>query len=369
MPPSPKHSVDSLRARLRAARHGGIEIEAIDQLRQLAEHGSRQAIDAIVEHAAGDRGIQRAYAASTLAQLAGAVKRAGFTFRVPSTVNPEWTDIFERLLADPTTKYWAIAGLAHVGGRDAYRLLAGLALDSDNKLDCRAQAVKCLARSSGQLFDRGLASDPGHWKEVELRLDEVRTWAMNGFPPGPGHALPPRDAALDNPVTRLEQLAARLERLLVGEREKRFYGEDTARPALRLTPASEADIAAISRQWTLPSLYLEFLRRFSPLRVTLLSDEFWNGGLSLYGASELLERQKGYAWNPDPLHPLDGWRPEYVVVADHGADPFVFDLGHTDGNDAPILTAEHGAGTWDFEEFSPSFEAFLLHLIGSATST
>ena len=50
------------------------------------------------------------------------------------------------------------------------------------------------------------------------------------------------------------------------------------------------------------------------------------------------------------------------VIASHGGDPFVLDLSSSDGNDAPVLTAEHGMGEWDFGQVADSFAGFLKSL-------
>ena len=90
--------------------------------------------------------------------------------------------------------------------------------------------------------------------------------------------------------------------------------------------------------------------------------QFWNGGLQLFGAAELIEAQDGYAFDPVKKRPLRDWPADYVVIASPGGDPFVLDLSSSNGEDAPVLTAEHGTGEWDFEPFAESFEKFLKTL-------
>lgn len=64
-------------------------------------------------------------------------------------------------------------------------------------------------------------------------------------------------------------------------------------PSNWLAVANADDIEEIKSRWKLPSVYLDFLTRFSPVRVTLESKRFWNGGLQLFGAAELIEAQAG----------------------------------------------------------------------------
>jgi hypothetical protein len=56
------------------------------------------------------------------------------------------------------------------------------------------------------------------------------------------------------------------------------------------------------------------------------------------------------------------WPEHLVVVASHGGDPYALDLSQSNGSDAPILIAEHGAGVWAFERVFDSFVQFLVSL-------
>ena len=134
--------------------------------------------------------------------------------------------------------------------------------------------------------------------------------------------------------------------------------QDLAEPTDWLVVADIQDINCIKLRWELPATYLDFLTRFSPLRVIIRARRFYNP-FWLFGAGELLEGQSGYSFNPIENQPIADWPQDYVVVASHGGDPYVLDLSHTDGNDAPVLTAEHGTGKWSFEPVAESFAAFL----------
>jgi len=73
----------------------------------------------------------------------------------------------------------------------------------------------------------------------------------------------------------------------------------------------------------------------------------------------LISGQLGYSRDGTTQEVLAEWPADYVVVADHAADPFVLDLTDKPVEDAPILTAMHGTGSWDFRKQAPSFLAFL----------
>ena len=63
---------------------------------------------------------------------------------------------------------------------------------------------------------------------------------------------------------------------------------------------------------------------------------------------KLANLQAGYAWSRNPADPLPGWGPDWLVIAEQGGDPFIFDRasGH-------ILFAFHGTGSWDPVFFAP----------------
>ncbi len=125
-----------------------------------------------------------------------------------------------------------------------------------------------------------------------------------------------------------------------------------------LTKIAGEDIQRIQARWVLPSIYLDFLTRFSPIKVTIENRKFYNP-FQLFGAGELIEAQEGYSFNPVEQRPIEDWPAHLVVIASHGGDPFVVDLSKSDGKEAPVDTAEHGAGAWDFSRVAPSFSLFL----------
>jgi hypothetical protein len=263
---------------------------------------------------------------------------------------------FEEGLTDEAIRYWSILGYANTCGREAYTKLTELALDESVPLEDRAHAVKCLASCSRQTFDGDLPSDPGEWESDDIRVEEVAAWARAGCPDGAGHPAPIRHPALDSPETSLEKIASRLDQRLAKKRSKR---QDAAAPSDWLAVAEEGDIDVITSRWCLPAVYLDFLTRFSPVNVTLESRRFWNGGLQLFGAAELGEAQNGYAFDPVKKKAIRGWPKHYLVIASHGGDPFVLDLKLSDGSEAPVFTAEHGMGKWEFDEVEGTFERFL----------
>lgn len=338
-------STKSLKTALAEAKNGAEVFDAIESLSELADGGNIHAKRVLADHASGG-GVHAETACC-------------FLTKVVSESDVELAEFFRCGLSNPSIRYWSILGYIKILRRAAYKEL--LAISEDTRLLCaeRSHAVKCLAMFSKQRFDRGLPADPGGWNETDLRLDELSAWASAGFPDGPGYSEPMRDHGLLAPTTPFENIVSRIENELANIRRQE---QDLAAPSNWLTPASPADINAIKEKWTLPSIYLEFLTRFSPLNVTINNDEFYNGGLSLYGASELIRGQHGYAVDAETEQPISDWPAHYVVIAYHAGDPFVLNLDESNGTDAPIETAEHGCGTWEFARYADSFCCFLEEL-------
>jgi len=322
--------------------------DAINALAKHASEGDRGAKETLAEYmASGQVEHMRDFACASLAE----------------TLNESDWELapgFEAGLSDESIRYWSILGYANTLGSKSYDLLTNLLHDTSLPVEDRAHAVKCLSTLSRQTFDRQLSDDPGDWEEGDIRLDEIISWAQAGYPEGVGHVLPTRASALDNPKTSLEKIVSRLDKRLA---KKRSRDQDAANPSNWLAVADETDLDEVASRWELPAVYLDFLTRFSPIRVNLASKRFWNGGLQLFGATELIDAQHGYSFNPATKKAIRGWRKNHVVIASHGGDPFVLDLEASDGDDAPVLTAEHGTGKWTFEKVNESFEAFLKSLV------
>lgn len=341
--------IDKLRQALFAATDGVKACHAINRLAKQANRGDERAKQALAMYLAEGRiDHVRVHACYV---LASSVKEP----------NAELAALFLRGLSDVKLRYWSILGYMNAAGKAAYPELIGLTEDENLALPERAHAIKCVASFSKQRFDRDLPADSGYWKESDLRLSELRDWADAGFPDGGSYEPPMRHPALDRPTTTFERIVSRLDKVFA---QKRQEMQDLAEPTNWLAVASPEDIQRITAQWTLPSTYLDFLTRFSPIRATLESEEFYNH-FQIFGASELIEGQDGYSFDPVKQQTIDDWPVHLVVIANHGGDPFVLDLSQSDGNDAPIKTAEHGMGVWNFVRVADSFAGFLKQLATS----
>ena len=352
-----RRSVDvkAVREKLFAAPGG---VEAHRQLDLLLRADPSQSIPVLMEYST--RGPIDHVRTHALARLVKLVPEGDGTYG----------GFFEAGLSDPALAYWSVEGLARAVGRASFPALTGLALDDARSVEERGKAIREMALASGQPLVKGLGPDPGHWHETDLPIKKVEAWAAAGFPDGPGFAPPSRDPSLDAPESALEQLASRLDAKLAKLRAKR---QDPMNPTNWLVPASAPDLSAVEARWKLPALYVEFLRRFSPLDVSIETRRYYQG-LRLYGAADLPAAQHGYSFNPLSQRPIEGWPESYVVIANHAGDPYVIDLSHVSAGDAPVLTAGHDEPAalkgdrlqsgWRFRKEAPSFYAFLEKLSG-----
>lgn len=262
--------------------------------------------------------------------------------------------------AIPELTYWGIDGLLKTNGKKSYAKLVDLTVSDNQPVENKAKAIKSLSIVSKQPFDRGLSKDPGYWKKEDLRIEEIKKWQKDGCEDGQGYSVPITHISLANPKTELEKVVAKLNKKL---ETKRTNNQDLSNPENWLIIADETDILNIENKWTLPEIYLRFLKYYSPLKVFINNKKHFQS-LHLYGASDLIKRQEGYSFNPVTNETIDEWPKNFVVIADAGADPYCIDINKIKDNDAPIYTSVHGTGKWEFELYADSFVIFLKELTG-----
>src|SRR5262249_37945938 len=275
-------NLDDLRSKLFSASDGGAACDVINKLAKHAKKGSEQAKRILADFACnGSIDHIREFACASVAEAA-------------CETDVDLVPLFRKGLTDPHSRYWSILGYIRTAGKGGYNELVRIARDKTVAVEDRSQAVKCLAQFSKHPFDRQLTADPGHWKENQLRLAEIAAWAEAGYPDGKGFSEPARHPALDDPQTAFEKVVSRLDKKLATRRRD---CQDLAEPTNWLAVADAADIQRIKARWSLPSTYLDFLTRFSPIKVTLADRRFYNH-FQLFGAGELIEAQDGYSFNP-----------------------------------------------------------------------
>jgi hypothetical protein len=101
--------------------------------------------------------------------------------------------------------------------------------------------------------------------------------------------------------------------------------------------------------WTgafpLPAAIEQFYQEVGPVDVTIRS---YGNPFFLPRLSGLWEFQAGYRWNGLSGEPIDDWNDDWLVVADEGGDPFIFQR-----SSGTVLHAYHGEGEWDAHEMFP----------------
>ncbi|WP_409415893.1 SMI1/KNR4 family protein [Flavobacterium sp. PS2] len=270
-----------------------------------------------------------------------------------------YSDFFEWTITKPELTYWGIDGLIKTKGIKAYKTLIELAQNESLPTEVRAKAIKSIAIHSKQPFDRDLPKDPGYWKIENFRIDELLDWQSKAYKQGSGHKEPQIHPTLKNPKTELEKAVSKLDDKLKIERDKQ---QDLSNPSNWLAIAAENKIAEIEKKWKLPENYLLFLKSYSPIRVFIDDEKFFQG-LNLYGADDLIKSQNGYSFNSITNEILEDWPSNYIVIADAGADPYCIDITNITNNDAPIYTSMHGNGKWEFEKYSDSFIDFIKDIV------
>ena len=98
----------------------------------------------------------------------------------------------------------------------------------------------------------------------------------------------------------------------------------------------------------LPEEIQQYYEVLGPLDVTING---YGNPYHLPRLSKLWDYQKGYRYDTDTLELLPGWDEDWLVIADEGADPFIYSL-----ETGLITVAQHGQGSWEPEDIFDSIE-------------
>ncbi len=268
-----------------------------------------------------------------------------------------YADTFLQLMnsGDNQTEYWAVEGYAKSMGKDCYDELVAFIVSPKHQLESRSNAVKQLARVSRQCFDMNKPVSVSAWKESQLDIEQILEWQSDGYKDGNGYPAPPQHSSLENPKTAFEKQMSKLEKQLKLKREK---AQDPANPSNWLSIGAQSDIDKIKDfilPHELPGEYELFLKQYSPIRCCFKLKG--KGSVDVYSAADLIEGQQGYSWYKDEK--LSEWPESYLVIADSHADPFCIDLSQ---DNSPVYFANHGYGSWEFDEFASDFFRFVKNL-------
>ena len=115
--------------------------------------------------------------------------------------------------------------------------------------------------------------------------------------------------------------------------------------------------------WTgtipLPEPITAFYRDVGPLNIEVVG---YGNPSFIPSLATLWDHQAGYRWDGVSGAPIEDWNPDWFVVADEGADPYIFDA--TTGR---ILFAQHGYGEWDAGEIYPDLNTMAACIAALGT--
>jgi hypothetical protein len=127
----------------------------------------------------------------------------------------------------------------------------------------------------------------------------------------------------------------------------------------KVRPQPPADWAG---SFSLPSAVERFYWEVGPADITIKAH---GNPYFLPCLADLWKFQAGYRWNGLSADPIEDWKDDWLVVADEGGDPFIFERAS-----GAVLHAYHGEGKWDAGEIFPDLNtmAACLAQIGAIVS-
>ena len=119
----------------------------------------------------------------------------------------------------------------------------------------------------------------------------------------------------------------------------------------------------------LPAVVARFYAQVGPLGIEI-NAKVGHAGITIPGLEvwipplqRLWSHQAGYRWHGISGEPIDDWPSNWLVIADHGADPFMLDM-----DDGRILFAQHGRGHWDADVFLEDLPTLMAALAAAGTA-
>jgi hypothetical protein len=122
-------------------------------------------------------------------------------------------------------------------------------------------------------------------------------------------------------------------------------------PAEQLVPQDANDWQG---PFALPEEVLEYYRELGPCDLAL---EHIASTFFLPSLARLWEHQAGYRYHPDTKEVFPDWDDDWLVIADEGADPFIYVR-----SSGQILHDTHGGGSWNPEFFCQNLETMVTSM-------
>ncbi len=111
-------------------------------------------------------------------------------------------------------------------------------------------------------------------------------------------------------------------------------------------------------EWTgsfaIPPTVERFYREVGPANITI---EAHGNPYFLPSLADIWKFQAGYRWNGLSGEPIEDWNDDWLVVADEGGDPFIFERAS-----GVVLHAYHGEGEWGAGEMFPDLNTMAACL-------
>lgn len=331
--------------KLQEAADGKAVCNAINTLgKKITENNRSQVIEALIHYAqAGAVQHMQSHATATVVNLV-------------QEKETEYAEFFQNCMesGDKSKCYWGILGYCKVKQKEAYEYLLKYIFSKQMALEHKALIIKQISKLSQNTFDQNKPYECEQWKEEDIEYEAIRSWVENGYPDGSGYEEPIRHVCLEQPESPAEKLYARLDKKLLKKREKK---QDLAHPSNWLIKAEQTELEKISKKWSLPKGYVDFLEKASPCNADFKMKGY--GTVQVYGAYNLIKGQAGYSYNPVTNQEIQDWNSNYVVIANQFGNPFCIDITQ---KDSPVYFAYHGMGVWEFSEEFKTFHDFLKSL-------
>ena len=105
-------------------------------------------------------------------------------------------------------------------------------------------------------------------------------------------------------------------------------------------------------EFPLPEQVVQYYSELGAYRVNI---ENYGNSIFLPSLSNLWDYQAGYRYHPETKERFEHWDDNWLVIADQGADPFIYSR-----QSGKILHDRHGGGVWGPSELFPDLPKMVI---------
>lgn len=120
-------------------------------------------------------------------------------------------------------------------------------------------------------------------------------------------------------------------------------------------PTDKHVISEIKKPFPLSEKLINWYRKYAPRMGEL---DFGGNSIQLYEPEELVDLQRNFSHNLQNMQKDPDWKENWIVIADRGLDPFIFDQ-----ITEKIYYTWHGQGSIYLRDIAPDLEGFIEALI------